>query len=261
MREELRVFFTALMFYTRIPCPSWVDHNEVYINKSIRYLPSIGWIIGGLSFIFLYLGSFIDPFVGSLSYLAASALLTGAFHEDGYADVCDGFGGGWNKAQVLNIMKDSRVGVYAVVGLLILLLAKLRLVSLIIEIQQDITLLCLMCIVAHSLSRWAASTIIFTHEYVRNDAKSKAKPVVKSYTPMNAIISSVIGFIPVFILSWYLNHPLILGLIPASYLLKIYLSSRFKKKIGGYTGDCLGAAQQVSEVFIYFLFVVYCIFI
>ncbi|MEM0939732.1 MAG: adenosylcobinamide-GDP ribazoletransferase [Bacteroidota bacterium] len=257
MREEGRVFFTALMFYTRIPCPSWVDHSEEYINKSVRYFPLIGWIVGGVAFLFLYLGSLVDPFVGALSFLAASVLLTGAFHEDGFADVCDGFGGGWTKEQVLNIMKDSRVGTYAVVGLLILLLAKLRLVVLMFEQGIGTEELLFITLIGHSLSRWAAATIIFTHEYARDDEKSKSKPVAKSFTPANVLISSILGFIPVFTLVWQSQEPLFFGLIPIVYLLKMLFANWFKKKIGGYTGDCLGATQQVSEVFIYLLSVLF----
>ena len=254
MKEEIRIFFTAMMFYTRIPCPSWVDHSPEYINKSVRYFPLIGWIVGGLSFLFLYLGAMVDPYVGAIGYLGFSAILTGAFHEDGFADVCDGFGGGWNKTQILNIMKDSRVGTYAVVGLLLLMLMKIRLLVVILEEQPSIMLLAIIVLTGHGLSRWGAATIIFTHEYVREDEKSKAKPVAKSFSTTNVLVSSFLGLIPVLGLVWVTKDFLYLGLIPMVYLLKMYLASWFKKKIGGYTGDCLGAAQQICEVFIYFLF-------
>ena len=261
MKEEIKIFFTALMFYTRIPCPSWVDHSPEYINKSVRYFPLIGWIVGGVSFLFLALGSLVDPLIGALLYLAASALLTGAFHEDGFADVCDGFGGGWNKDQILTIMKDSRVGTYAVVGLLLLLLAKIRLVVLLLEQEISLPLLLLVVIVGHTMSRWAAATIIFTHEYVRDDEKSKAKPVAKSFSILNVILSTLLGFTPVLVLVRATNDFLFLGLILMLYIFKVYLANWFKKKLGGHTGDCLGAAQQLSEVFIYFLTVLYWSFI
>lgn len=255
MREEVRVFFTALMFYTRIPCPKWVDHSEEYINKSVRYFPLIGWIVGAISGIFLYALTYVDPLVASLFYLGISVIMTGAFHEDGFADVCDGFGGGWTKEQILNIMKDSRVGTYAVVGLLVLLLLKVRLVVLIIEESPAFEILFLVCVSAHAMSRWGAATIIFTHEYVRDDEKSKARPVAKSYTPLNVIVSTALGLFPLGVLAWYLNQPMLLLFIPLVYLMKMYLITKFKKKIGGYTGDCLGASQQVMEVLIYLLFV------
>ena len=117
MKKELRIFFTALMFYTRIPCRVWVDHSEDYLNKATRYFPLIGWLIGLAMALVIYGSLFILPIsVCVILALAVSVLMTGAFHEDGFGDVCDGFGGGWTKSQILEIMKDSRVGTYSVVG-------------------------------------------------------------------------------------------------------------------------------------------------
>jgi adenosylcobinamide-GDP ribazoletransferase len=125
MKKELRVFFTALMFYTRIPCPKWVDHDDDYINQATRYFPFIGWIVGVICFLFLYGASLLLPVpVAVVISMLAGVFITGAFHEDGFADVCDGFGGGWTKEKILLIMKDSRVGAYGVIGLVVLLLLK-----------------------------------------------------------------------------------------------------------------------------------------
>ena len=88
MKQEIRLFFTALMFYTRIPCPSNIDHNEDALNKATRYFSLIGWIVGGLSFLVFYLSSFLfDQSVAVILSLATGILITGAFHEDGFADV------------------------------------------------------------------------------------------------------------------------------------------------------------------------------
>ena len=251
LKEEIRIFFTAVMFYTRIPCPKWVDHSPEYINKSVRYFPLIGWIIGSVSFFFLFLGLFIDPYLGALLYLASSVWMTGAFHEDGFADMCDGFGGGWTKEQILKIMKDSRVGTYAVVGLIILLLTKLQLITNLIQFKLDYLTIFLTCLSGHSLSRWAAATVIFTSEYVREDAHSKAKPVAKSFTWSNVILSTIFGLIPLASLILLTQQWFMMLVVVAAYLVKVYLNSLFKKKLGGYTGDCLGATQQLTEVAIY----------
>ncbi|MDW3192950.1 MAG: adenosylcobinamide-GDP ribazoletransferase [Cytophagales bacterium] len=256
MREEIKIFFTALMFYTRIPSPSWVDHSPEYINKSVRYFPMIGWIIGALSGIGLLAGNWmVSPLFASMIFIAISVWFTGAFHEDGFADVCDGFGGGWTKEQILTIMKDSRVGTYAVVGLLILLGLK---VSLLIQIipKYDPLLLLLIVINGHTLSRMIAGTVIFTHEYVREDEQSKAKPVAKSFSITNVIVSLLVGLIPTAVIAfmtndwWWCLVPLPL------YLFKMYLSRFFQKRIGGYTGDCLGATQQMVEVVYYAVVVI-----
>ncbi|HXB12726.1 MAG TPA: adenosylcobinamide-GDP ribazoletransferase, partial [Bacteroidia bacterium] len=117
MKKEIRIFFTALMFFTRIPCPKWVDHSEEYLNRSSKYFPLMGWIVGGLSSIVFYSCSFFLPIsVSVLLSMVTSIYVTGAFHEDGLADVCDGFGGGWIKDKIMDIMKDSRVGAFGVIG-------------------------------------------------------------------------------------------------------------------------------------------------
>ena len=98
MKKELHIFFTCLMFYTRIPCPKNIDHNPDYLNKATRYFPFIGWIVGSTSFLTFYLFSlFLSIETAVILAIIASILTTGAFHEDGFADVCDGFGGGWTK--------------------------------------------------------------------------------------------------------------------------------------------------------------------
>ncbi|MEM9720321.1 MAG: adenosylcobinamide-GDP ribazoletransferase [Bacteroidota bacterium] len=251
MKEELKIFFTAVMFYTRIPCPSWVDHSPEYINKSVRYFPLIGWIIGILSGMGLLVGNWlISPLFAAIFFIIISVWLTGAFHEDGFADVCDGFGGGWTKEQILNIMKDSRVGTYAVVGLILLILLK---VSLLVEVskQQDYVHLLMIVINGHTLSRLMAASVIFTHQYVREDELSKVRPVAKAYSRTNAVLAVLFGLIPTAVLTfvtgqiWWCFLPLPL------YLVKVYLGGFFQKKIGGYTGDCLGATQQISEVAYY----------
>nr|WP_297915085.1 adenosylcobinamide-GDP ribazoletransferase [uncultured Allomuricauda sp.] len=255
MREELKLFLTAVLFYTRIPCPAWVDHSPEYINKSVRYFPVIGWIVGLVSGLALLLFHWlVGPWFAVFFFIATSVWLTGAFHEDGFADVCDGFGGGWTKEQILKIMKDSRVGTYAVVGLILLIGLKSALWVEIIGQYDDISLL-LVAINGHTLSRVMAATMIFTHDYVREDAQSKAKPVAKAYSNTNLILILLFGTIPLVFVSlttgqwwWYL-------ILMPLYLVKMYLGRRFYKKIGGYTGDCLGAIQQIVEVVFYLIVV------
>ena len=105
MKNEIKIFFTALMFYSRIPCPKDIDHSPEYINKATRYFPLIGWIIGGISFVGFFLSVLLfDSSIAIILSLIAGVLTTGAFHEDGLADVVDGFGGGWTKQRILEIM-------------------------------------------------------------------------------------------------------------------------------------------------------------
>lgn len=248
MKRELKVFFTALMFYTRIPCPKWVGHEKEYINLSVRYFPLIGWIVGAVASAAFWVGDyFFSASTGVLVSLAATVLTTGAFHEDGFADVCDGFGGGWTKDKILLIMKDSRVGVYGVVGLVLLFGLK---VSLLMEVASRFGGLAVGCLLvaAHAMSRFVASTLIFTHAYVRDTDDSKAKPVASQVGLVNLWVGLVFAILPFIVLVDLLSSPLYLLVLPAVFLGNYFLGRYYSKWIGGYTGDCLGAAQQVAEV-------------
>ena len=114
----MNLFFTALMFYTRLPVPANINHNDTALSRATQFFPLIGWIIGGIGAATLCGCSLVfSPELAVLLSMIATIYATGAFHEDGFADMCDGFGGGWTKTQILTIMKDSRLGTYGVTGL------------------------------------------------------------------------------------------------------------------------------------------------
>lgn len=234
------------MFFTRVPCPKWVDHSEEYLNKASMYFPLIGWIVGGFSALIFWLAKFFFPVSVSLIFsMIASILMTGAFHEDGFADVCDGFGGGWTKEKILEIMKDSRVGSYGVIGMILMLGTKFALLN-----QISVQFVPAALIAGHSLSRFASTSVIFTHQYVRENEDSKAKLLAKKMQFSDIIIAAVFGTIPLLFMQ---NYLFILTIIPV-FLARWYMMRYFVKWIGGYTGDCLGAVQQVTEV-VFYIFV------
>lgn len=250
MKKELHIFFTALMFYTRIPCPATIDHHPDYLNKASRYFPVIGWLVGGISFAVFYLSSFIfsNEIAGILSMIAG-ILVTGAFHEDGFADVCDGFGGGWTKEKILLIMKDSAIGAYGAIGLVLLFLLKFQSLVQLVETTDSIIIILLLFVSAHAVSRLAAVSIVFTHEYSREDATSKSKPIAQNYTWREVVGTFFFGLLPLLILSFF-YWQMLFAVIPV-FLFRFFLARYFQKWIGGYTGDCLGATQQVCEVVFY----------
>lgn len=249
MKKQLHIFLTAVMFYTRIPCPSWIDHSEEILNKATIYFPLIGWIVGGFGALVYWLAAFILPSeIAILLSMIATILMTGAFHEDGFGDVCDGFGGGWTKEKILTIMKDSRMGAYGVIGLIAILGLKfLALKGFLLGFSPIVPML-----VAHPLSRVVAVWMIFTMDYAReNDDDGKAKPVAKKLAFSEFIIAALFGLIPLSIFIIFEKNALLILLIVPLFIVKKYLEYYFKKWIGGYTGDCLGATQQVAEVVIY----------
>ena len=125
MREHLARFFTALGYFTRLPVPAWVAWSPERLARAAAWLPLVGWVVGIAGATTLYAFALVLP--ASLAVILSMALtvrLTGALHEDGFADACDGLGGGWDKAQILAIMKDSRMGSYGAIGIVLMLLAK-----------------------------------------------------------------------------------------------------------------------------------------
>jgi adenosylcobinamide-GDP ribazoletransferase len=248
MKKEIRIFFTALMFFTRIPCPKWVDHSEEYLNKSSRYLPVVGILVGSISALFFYGFEFILPKeIALLLSIVASVLTTGAFHEDGFADVCDGFGGGWTKEKILLIMKDSRLGTYGVIGIGLMLLLKWASLN---YLPTETIVIAL--IAGHAVSRLNAVSLIFTNEYAREDDTSKTKPLATKMSAGGLVFAIITGLLPLLL---FANIYVWITLIPVLFV-RWYFSRYFKKWIGGYTGDCLGAVQQVSEVVFYLSLIV-----
>ncbi|NGP86847.1 adenosylcobinamide-GDP ribazoletransferase [Fodinibius halophilus] len=252
MKREIQVFLTAVMFFTKIPCPKWVDHSPEFLNESARYFSLMGIIVGsvGAGVFWGFNLIFPQPIAILLSMLA-TIWLTGAFHEDGLADMFDGFGGGWTKEKILSIMKDSRIGTFGVAGLAGIL--ALKFVSL---NELPSAAIPFLLIAGHAVSRFLATTLIMTHDYVRGEP-SKAKPVAKKMSPFSITVSAVFGLLPLLLVPHYWIW---LSLIPMVAVL-VYLGYFFNKWIGGHTGDCSGATQQLTEVTFYLSAVVIWTFI
>lgn len=243
-QQEIKIFFAALTFFTRIPSPLSSDmHSEDLLNRAAKYFSLMGWIVGGICAFVLWVGGLYLPHsISIVLSIIAGILVTGAFHEDGFADTCDGFGGGWTKERILDIMKDSRIGSYGAIGLVLILLTKYLLLSEILFHKLPWII-----IAAHSISRLASTHCIFTSEYVGNLATSKAKPLCSQINRNEMLLGALFGIIPLLFLGSYLYF---LTLIPV-FITKWCMSRYFKKWIGGYTGDCLGAIQQVTEIVFY----------
>ena len=204
------------------------------------------WFILGLSFFVFYLSSFLfDPSISVVLSLITGVMVTGAFHEDGLADVFDGFGGGWTKRKILDIMKDSRVGAFGAISLVLYFLLKFAALDAAANRFTEIHLIALVFISYHSLARLTAVNIVFTSQYSREDATSKAKPIAKTHGNAAIVGAYFFGLLPLGALTWFnWKFALVLGPLFLLYL----LSKRYYEKwIEGYTGDCLGATEQLAE--------------
>ncbi|CAL2063008.1 adenosylcobinamide-GDP ribazoletransferase [Tenacibaculum sp. 190524A05c] len=244
MKKQVHYFLTAVLFFTRIPCPKWVDHSPEVLNKSSRYFSLVGIVVGSISALIYYLASFVfSTDIALVISMVSSVWTTGAFHEDGFADVSDGFGGGWTKEKILTIMKDSRLGTFGVIGLISILAIKfLSLKEL--SLQNSIPFI---LISGHAISRFIATVLLYTHEYVRDIDSSKVKPTTKQMSTKSLVISGIFGVFPLFL---FQDKLVFLSIIPL-FICYAYMGRFFKKWIGGQTGDCAGALQQVAEVVFY----------
>ena len=249
MKKQFHLLIAALTFYTRIPCAIPIDHNQASLNKASRYFPLIGYLVGAISFAFFWLGyQLFSLEIGVLLSLGAGMLTTGAFHEDGLADFFDGFGGGWTKMRILEIMKDSRVGTYGLVATVLQLGLKFFALTALLPLLISKGWWCvgLLFIVYHAIARFTAIQLSFVLPYVREDELSKSKPIAKSNGLAEVLGSSFFGLLPLFILSYHSLYFLVC-IFPLIGL-NAYMHRFLKKWIGGFTGDCLGATEQLAEV-------------
>ncbi len=243
IRRELEYFLGALRFFTRLPVPGWVGHSAAALQHSARYFPAVGLLVGAIGAL-VYLGAaqlWPQP-VAVLLAMAATLLATGAFHEDGLSDTADGLGGGWEKQRILDIMKDSRVGSYGVVALWLALSGKF-----VVLVSLDAALVPWALLAGHAVSRCMATLLLATMDYVREDAQAKAKPLTGRLSTAGLALAA--GF----------TLPGLLPLPPGQALAGLglaglataWLAGKFRRWLGGYTGDCLGAVQQVAEIAFY----------
>lgn len=254
MAKELRYFLLALGFFTRIPVPNFADFHEEELNHSAKYFPLIGIIVGLVGAFFFYLASFIFPQVMAvLISMAATIYLTGAFHEDGLADSADGIGGGWQREQILTIMQDSRLGTYGAVALFLMLFAKFQTLNLL-----PTTFIPLLLIAGHALSRLSAVWVMATLQYVKSTGK--AKPLATQISAGHLLLANIVGLLPFLVIMGLLirNHHASVVIIKFALitLLPVFASwfwwrAKLLKNIGGYTGDGLGAMQQITELTFY----------
>jgi adenosylcobinamide-GDP ribazoletransferase len=239
-------FLVALQFLTIWPVRIRSELTPEDLGGSLRYFPLVGLFLGLALAGAALLLSFLPHPVMAVVILILSIVLTGGMHLDGFADTCDGFGGLRPKEKVLEIMRDSRVGVMGVTGVFCLLALKGVLVA---SVPPKILwkLLILMTVV----SRWSQVLVCCTSSYAR--AEGKAKHFVE-YAGRNDLLAASIfaAAVILFLASWRAPLVLFLSLLP----LLLFLTY-VKRRIGGVTGDIIGAASEITEVAILFFGLIY----
>lgn len=243
--EESNLFLLALQFLTRIPVNRELTYSARLMGESARYYPLVGVGIGLIAALLFGLLTICFPsHVAVVMTVSLIVLGTGALHEDGFADMCDGLGGGQTAADALRIMKDSRLGTYGVCALVLLLMLKLAAL-----IALPVTLVPVTFVIGHCLSRASAVIVMVTSDYVRSEGT--AKPVATGLARQGIVLvfatAGLIGFISIAAVGFSATLGAFVGVVLGHVAARMY----FETRLGGYSGDCLGATQQLSEVGLY----------
>ncbi len=258
--QALRHFLLAVQFFTRIPITGrladWVGYSPEMLRASAGHFPGVGWIVGlvaaGTLAAFGWLlptGNIYTPLVAAIFSTLATVLLTGCFHEDGLTDVVDGLGGSHNRERALDIMKDSRIGAFGAMALVLALLAKLSLLALLGAHSLPVALAAL--VGAHVLSRFWPLLIVRSLPHVGDTARSKSKPLADQISGGALATAVVWCFVPL-ALVWHAQSAIFLiASAGCSGLAAAWMGRWFARRLQGFTGDCLGATQQVSEIGFY----------
>ena len=194
----------------------------------------------------LYFGNMILPWpVAVIAAIVVRLLITGALHEDGLADFMDGFGGGGDRARILAIMKDSHIGTYGVLGLILYtMLLGTTLYSL------SPTVAALTVIAADPFSKMVSSQLINMLPYARREEEAKNKTIYRKPSLAAGLSLTVQGLLPMVLMIWLTGISWYLVIfIPALVMYFLYLL--MLRKIQGYTGDCCGAVCLLVELAVY----------
>ncbi len=240
MYREFRLFLCALQFLTRLPGPALPDFTPDWITRSAKYFPLVGLIVGAIAAGTLMLAAQVwSGVVPTLLAITIGILATGAFHEDGLADTADGLGGGQDPAQRLAIMKDSRIGTYGMVALVLCLALKVAALS-----SFDAPKAALVLIAVQGVARAAAVVVMTALPYAGDPASAKSKPTPAGVTPGECLLAVAFAAWPLALL------PLgqVVGGIAMGCICAALIVLAARRLIGGYTGDVLGAVEQMFEL-------------
>ncbi len=193
--------YNAMLFYSRLPVPRSVKCAPEILSQSLRYFPLIGIIVGVIGACAYSLSSLILPHtISIIAAMAAMILTTGALHEDGFADFCDGFGGGYDKESILRIMKDSHIGTYGVIGLIFMIIARYILLS-----SFDQESMAAVIIVAQAASRFAPVVMTKISTYARTEP-SKSSHSALGLETSGVVIAMLFSFVPLILLGWKIER-------------------------------------------------------
>ncbi len=258
--QFIRHYLLAVQFFTRIPVTgrlaAWVGYSPQMLRASAAHFPGVGVLVGALVagltallLVFLPQASPLSPLVAAVLGTVFSVMLTGAFHEDGLADIADGLGGSQNRERALEIMKDSRVGAFGAIAVVLVLFAKVSLLALIGDVCPEVMVVGIFA--AHVASRTFPLLLIRLLPHVGDVAGSKSKPLADQITGLSLFIAILWLFMALASVFIVYNAIYLIASMVAASVAFWYMWRLFTKRLQGFTGDCLGATQQVCEAAFY----------
>lgn len=239
--------WAAFIFFTRLPFWRLHEPPKECFATVVEHWPLVGWLTGGIMAATLWLCAQVLPYyIAVLLAIVMRLLVTGALHEDGLADFLDGFGGGGNNRQrILDIMKDSHIGTYGVIGLILYLLLLFFCLS-----SMTPTMAALSILAADPYAKMLTSQLVTMMPYARREDEAKAKVVYRKINAISGISLAVQGLLPLVAFIIYTGVAWqTLVFIPALVMYFLYLL--IWRKIHGYTGDCCGAVCLLVELSVY----------
>lgn len=249
----VRHFLLALQFFTRIPVTGrlaqWVGYSPAMLRASAAHFPAVGWVVGAIGALALAGALALwPPLVAAVLCTVVTVLVTGAFHEDGLADVADGLGGASTRERALEIMKDSRIGAFGAIAVVLALGLKFALLAALAG--QGAFVACAALLAAHVLSRLAPLAVMRASPYVGGEG-GKSKPMADAVSG-TAVFVAVLWSLPAAALL-VVAGGIVNGVaaVVAGALVALFMVRLLRRRLGGFTGDGLGATQQLSELAIY----------
>ena len=270
--QFVREYLLAVQFFTRIPITGrladWTGFSPELLRKSAGHFPGVGVLVGlAAAAAYALIQALLPdttftPLVAAALSTVVTALLTGGFHEDGLADVADGLGGSQDKTHALEIIKDSRIGAFGAMALVLALLGKVALLALLGSVEGPPAgweeapfsgwYACAVLCAAHVVSRALPLLLIYLLPHVGDTSTSKSKPLAEQISKGSLVLACSWCLLTLLLLCTLLDFASLLVGCSFGLVALLWMGRLFKRRLQGFTGDCLGAAQQVCEIAFYF---------
>jgi adenosylcobinamide-GDP ribazoletransferase len=260
--HELRLLAVATQFLTRwpvrLPAGATATWDERWLTDCVRHFPAVGALLGAAVGLVLWAASLLwPPAIAAVLAVALGTWWTGAFHEDGLADTFDALGGSVRRELALVIMKDSRIGSYGAMALVLVAGARIAALAAVVAVpqaspSQGLVHAVAACVWTHALARWVSVAVMAGLPYAGDEEHAKAKPLARG-VPYGQTLAAGLWLLPLLVMGGTTvdgGLPVLTIMLLAAGLVVLGMRRWLRRRLGGYTGDTLGAAEQLAETVI-----------